>query len=138
MSQTGNTTTSQMPQRELAMRFITRSQTEVAQMRGFLPRKALELEPDAVGHIERIAHKISNTAETFGFPEISAIAGAIELISHDGGAGSIREKLELFTRLREQIAALEVHLEYELNEHMEEAASTPMSAHLPGFGARHK
>jgi HPt (histidine-containing phosphotransfer) domain-containing protein len=139
MNETGNTTTSQLPTRQLELRCIERTQAEVAQMRSCLPRKAVDLDPAAVEQIERIAHKISSTAESFGFPEISAIAGAIELIAHDSGSRSLREKLELSTRLREQIAALEVHLQYEYDERLEqEATAMPLSAHLPGFGARHK
>jgi HPt (histidine-containing phosphotransfer) domain-containing protein len=139
VSQTGNTTTSQLPQRALALRFITRAQSDVTQMRAWLPGKAVDLEAQAVAHIERIACKISGAAETFGFPEISAIAGAIELISHGSGSKTIREKLELFTRLTEQISALEVHLLHEISERMEEVTvDVPLSAHLPGFGARHK
>ncbi len=139
MNETGNTTTTQIPTRALALRFIERSQAEVAQMRTCLPRKAMDLDAIALEQVERIAHKISGTAESFGFPEIGAIAGAIELIALGSGFRSLREKLETFTRLREQISALEVHLQYEYDERMEqEAGSVPLSAHLPGFGARHK
>jgi chemotaxis protein histidine kinase CheA len=140
MHKTGNTTTSQLPSRQLELRFLERSQQDVAQMRACLPRKATDLEPAVVQQIERVAHHISGTADSFGFLEISAIAGAIELISQHVRRLSLLEKLELFNRLREQMSALEVHLQFELDERMEQDAVSemPMSAHLPGFGARHK
>jgi HPt (histidine-containing phosphotransfer) domain-containing protein len=139
MNETGNTTTSQLPTRQLELRFIERSQMEVEQMRSYLPRNPIDLDPAAVAQVERIAQHMSGSAESFGFPEIGAIAGAIELITHEVRRLSLQEKLELCNRLREQIAALEVHLQYEYDERMEqEARAMPMSAHLPGFGARHK
>jgi len=52
----------------------------------------------------------------------------------------VRERLELFTRLIEQMSALEIYVEYELAERtvQETAEGLPMSALLPGFGARQK
>ena len=81
MFETGNTTTSQMSQRELVLRFLTRTSTELAQMRACLPDTRLPIEPLALSHLERMAGKISSAAEAFGFPEIGVIAGAIELES---------------------------------------------------------
>ena len=74
MFETGNTTTSQMSQRELVMRFLTRTQAELAQMRACLPDSQLPIEPLALAHLERTAGKISSSAEAFGFPEIGVIA----------------------------------------------------------------
>ena len=37
MFETGNTTTSQMTQRELALRFLTRTRSEMDQLRACLP-----------------------------------------------------------------------------------------------------
>jgi HPt (histidine-containing phosphotransfer) domain-containing protein len=140
MNETGNTTTSQLPSRQLELRFLERASQDVTQMRSHLPRKPIDADPDEIAQIERIAAHISSTAESFGFPEISAIAGAIELIAHDGGVRSLQQKLELVMRLREQLSALDVHLEVEFDERLQQeaAADLPMSAHLPGFGARHK
>jgi hypothetical protein len=138
VSQTGNTTTSQMSQRELALRFLTRTRGELAQMRACLPDPRLPIEPLALAHLERMAGKISSSAEAFGFPEIGVIAGAIELLSQVAVGRTVRERLELGTRLEAQLSALEVHIEYELAEREIQgmADDMPMSAMLPGFRAR--
>ena len=140
MSETGNTTTSQMSQHALALRFLTRAQTELAQMRACMPADAIALEPVAVAQVERIAHKMSGEAEAFGFAEISAIAAAIELMASGGGARTVRERLELFNRLVEQMTALEIYVEYEMAERTVQKAAEglPMSSLLPGFGVRQK
>jgi len=140
VSNTGNTTTSQMSQHALALRFLSRAQTELAQMRACMPADPIALEPVAVTQVERVAHKMSGEAEAFGFPEISAIAAAIELMASGGNARTVRERLELFTRLMEQMSALEIYVEYELAERtiQEAAEGLPMSSLLPGFGARQK
>jgi len=115
--ETGNTTTSQMSQGELALRFLSRTRGELDQMRACLPDTKLPIEPLAMAHLERMAAKTSSAAEAFGFPEIAVIAGAIELLSQAGSRrSSIRERLELSTRLSAQLSALEVHLEFELAE----------------------
>ena len=116
MFETGNTTTSQMSQRELVLRFLTRTQSELSQMRACLPDTQLPIEPLALAHLERTAGKISSSAEAFGFPEIGVIAGAIELLSTVRGKRTVRERLELASRLGAQLAALEVHVEFELAE----------------------
>ena len=117
MFETGNTTTSQMSQRELALRFLSRTRGELDQMRACLPDTKLPIEPLAMAHLERMVAKISSAAEAFGFPEIGVIAGAIELLSQAGsGRNTVRERLELGTRLSAQLSALEVHLEFELAE----------------------
>ena len=140
MSDTGNTTTSQMSQHALALRFLTRAQTELAQMRACLPADPIALEPHAVEQVERVAHKMSGEAEAFGFPEISAIAAAVELMASGGAARTLRERLELFTRLMEQMSALEIYIEYELAERtvQEVADGLPMEAHLAAIAARQK
>ena len=140
MFRTGDTSTTQMSQRELAVRFLTRTQVEITQMRACLPDEPIALEPPAVAQVERMAHKISGAAETFGFPQISAIAAAIELLTHDSRAKTCRERLLLVTRLTEQVSALEVYVEFALAERAaEEAASDlPLSAFLPGYGVRNK
>jgi hypothetical protein len=125
--ETGNTTTSQMSQRELALRFLSRTRSELEQMRACLPDTQLPIEPLAMSHLERMAAKISSAAEAFGFPEIGVIAGAVELISQAGSTRStVRERLELATRLAAQLNALEVHLEFELAER--EGATSPRDA----------
>jgi len=136
VSDSGNTTTSQMSQHALALRFLTRAQTELAQMRACLPADPIALEPLAVAQVERVAHKISGEAEVFGFPEISAIAAAIELLASGAQARTVRERLELFTRLMEQMSALEIYVEFELAESTLQDAveGLPISALSPGFG----
>ncbi|MEJ0087913.1 MAG: Hpt domain-containing protein [Pseudomonadota bacterium] len=138
MSDTGNTTTSQMSLHALAMRFLTRAQTELAQMRACMPADPIALEPYAVAQVERVAHKMSGEAEVFGFPEISAIAAAIELMANGGTTRTVRERLEVFTRLMEQMSALEIYVEYELAEGtVQEAADGLATSSLPpGSGAR--
>jgi HPt (histidine-containing phosphotransfer) domain-containing protein len=140
VSRTGDTSTSQMSQHALAVRFLSRTQLEIAQMKACLPEEAIALEPPALLQIERMAHKISGAAESFGFPQISAIAAAIELLTHDSKATTYRERLLLVTRLGEQVSALEVYVEFALAERtaQEAAAGLPLSAYLPGFGSRHK
>jgi HPt (histidine-containing phosphotransfer) domain-containing protein len=137
---TGDTSTMQMSQRALAVRFLSRTQVEIGQMRACLPEEPIALEPPALAQVERMAHKISGAAETFGFPQISAIAAAIELLSHDGRATTMRERLLLVGRLTEQVSALEVYVEFELADRtaQDAAGGLPMSAHLPGFGSRQK
>ena len=139
MFETGNTTTSQMSQRELALRFLTRTRMELAQMRACLPDTRLPIEPLAMTHLERMAGKVSSAAEAFGFPEIGVIAGAIELLCQVSMGRTVRERLELATRLTAQLSALEVHIEYELAEReLHVVDERPMSAHLPGFRARRR
>ena len=140
MSGSGDTSTSQMSQRALALRFLTRTQTEVAQIRASLPDEPLAIEQAAVAHVERLAHKIASGAEVFGFPEIDAVAGAIELISQERVGRTVRERVSLAARLAERISALSVYVEYELAEHERKRVpeSLPMSAQLPGFGVRRK
>jgi HPt (histidine-containing phosphotransfer) domain-containing protein len=129
-----------MSQYALAVRFLTRTQLEVAQMKACLPEEAIALEPPAIAQIGRMAHKISGPAESFGFPQISAIAAAIELLTHDCKATTYRDRLLLVSRLGEQMCALEVYVEFALAERtaQEAAAGLPLSEYLPGFGARHK
>jgi hypothetical protein len=138
--ETGNTTTTQMSQRELALRFLTRTRMELAQMRACLPDTQLPIEPLAMAHLERMAGKISSAAEAFGFPEIGVIAGAIELLCQVSGARTVRARLELGNRLAAQLAALEVHVEYELaeRERVQVPEQLPLSAQLPGFRARRR
>lgn len=138
MFETGNTTTTQMTRRELEVRFLTRTQLEVSQLKACLPDEAIALEQPAVAQIERMAHHISNAAESFEFPQISAIAAAIELLCHDGRAKTYRERLQLMHRLTEQVTALEVYVEFALAERtvQEAAGSQPMSNYLPGFRPR--
>jgi HPt (histidine-containing phosphotransfer) domain-containing protein len=140
VSGSGNTTTSQMSQHALALRFLSRAQQELAQMRAFMPADPIALEAAPVVQVERVAHKMSGEAEAFGFPEISAIAAAIELMASGGLTRTMRERLELFTRLLEQMSALEIYVEYELAERavQDAAKGLPMSEMLPGFGIRQK
>lgn len=116
MTGTGDTTTSQFSQQALAVRFLERTQVEISQMRACLPDDLIALEPPAVAQIERMAHKISSAADSFGFPEISMIAAAIELLAHGSSAKTVRERLILGNRLTEQVSALEVYVEFELAE----------------------
>jgi HPt (histidine-containing phosphotransfer) domain-containing protein len=113
---TGDTTTSQFSQQALAVRFLERTQVEISQMRACLPDDLIALEPPAVAQIERMAHKISSAADSFGFPEISMIAAAIELLAHGSNAKTVRERLILGNRLTDQVCALEVYVEFELAE----------------------
>jgi HPt (histidine-containing phosphotransfer) domain-containing protein len=129
-----------MSQRELAVRFLGRTQLEISQMRACLPDEPIALEPPALVQIARMAQKISGAAESFGFPQVSAIAAAIELLAHDSKPTTYRERLLLVTRLTEQVSALEVYVEFALVEHtaQETAQGVPMSAYLPGFGSSRK
>jgi hypothetical protein len=135
VSETGNTTTSQMSQRELALRFLTRTQSELAPMRACLPDERLPIEPLAMQHLSRMAAKVWSAAEAFGFPEIGVIAGAIELLAQVGAGRTVRERLELTSRLGSQLSALEVHVEYELAERetREIPAEITIGMRLPGF-----
>jgi HPt (histidine-containing phosphotransfer) domain-containing protein len=116
VTSTGDTTTSQFSQQALAVRFLERTQLEISQMKACLPDDPIVLEPPAVAQIERMAHKITSSADSFGFPEISMIAAAIELLAHGSNAKTVRERLILASRLTEQITALEVYVEFELAE----------------------
>lgn len=129
-----------MSQHALALRFLTRAQGEVAQMRACLPEEPMALEPAAVAHIERMAHHISSAAEAFGFAEIDAIAGAIELMAQPGPRLIVRDRIALAARLAEKISALSIYVEYELAEKEVRRVpdELPMSAALPGFGVRRK
>ena len=141
---TGDTSTSQMSQRELAVRFLTRTRDEVAQMAACLPDTPFALEPAAIAHIQRMAQKISSAAEAFGFPEIDTIAAGIELLTQDG-TRSVRQRLELAALLTEKISTLQVYVEFELAEKEAQQVPAvlvpevvPLSAHIPGFRARRK
>lgn len=128
---TGNTTTSQLSQRELAARFLMRTRLELTQMRACLPDTQLPIEPLAVAHLGRMAAKISSAAEAFGFAEIGVIAGAIELLSQVSMGRTVRERLELGTRLSAQLSTLEIHVEYELAE--SDVADPAMDPRQPLF-----
>jgi len=136
VANSGDTSTSQMSRHALVLRFLTRTREEVAQLRTCLPEEPLALEPDVLAQIARIAHKIGSTAEPFGFPEITVIAGAVELLSHDGGKRTARERIELGMRLQDKVSALEIYVEHALAE-AEKPATTdnvPIATSLPRFG----
>ena len=139
MSHSGDTSTTQMSQHELSLRFLTRAQAEVAQMLACLPEDHIAIEPAAIAHLERMAHQMSTTAEAFGFPEIDAVAGAIELMTQPGRR-TVRDRIELVTGLLEKISALSIYVEYELadKEMKRVPEELPMSAALPRFGVRRK
>jgi HPt (histidine-containing phosphotransfer) domain-containing protein len=140
LSQSGDTSTSQMSSHALALRFLTRTQAEVAQMTACLPEGPIPIEAAAIAHIQRMAHRISSGAEAFGFPEIDTIAAGIELMTQDGVVRGVRQRIELVALLTEKIATLSVYVEYELAEKEAKRVpdELPMSAHLPGFGTRRK
>lgn len=140
MANTGDTSTSQMSQHALVLRFLSRARDEVAQLRACLPVEPLALEPPVLAHLARIAHKIGSTAETFGFPEISVIAGAVELLSHDGGKRSARERIELGVRLQDKVSALEIYVEHALAEAelLEPVEVVPMAEMIPWLRVRQK
>ena len=139
MSQSGDTSTSQMSQHALSLRFLSRAQTEVAQMLACLPDEHVAIEPVAIAQLERMAHHISTAAEAFGFPEIDAVAGAIELMTQPARR-TVRERIELVIGLLEKISALSIYVEYELadKEAKRVPEELPMSMALPGFAARRK
>lgn len=142
MSQTGDTTTSQLSQHALALRFLTRTLADAAGLWISSPHDPLALEPANILYIERLAHKISTEADSFGFPEISAIAAAIELMAAEGAGVGVpaRERLALASRLNQQVAALNAHIQAEIDDRraQESAGDLPMSAHLPRFSLRWK
>jgi HPt (histidine-containing phosphotransfer) domain-containing protein len=129
-----------MSQHALALRFLTRTQTEVAQMTASLPEGPMPIEAAAIAYIQRMAHKISSAAEAFGFPEIDTIAAGIELMTQDGVVRTVRQRIELGAVLVEKIATLSVYVEYELAEKEAKRVpeDLPMSSQLPGFGTRRK
>jgi hypothetical protein len=139
VSQSGDTSTSQMSQHALSLRFLSRAQTEVAQMLACLPDEHVAIEPVAIAQLERMAHHISTAAEAFGFPEIDAVAGAIELMTQPARR-TVRERIELVIGLLEKISALSIYVEYELadKEAKRVPEELPMSMALPGFAARRK
>ena len=128
-----------MSQHALSLRFLTRAQAEVAQMLACLPEEHIAIEPVAIAQLERMAHQMSTTAEAFGFPEIDAVAGAIELMTQPGRR-TVRERIELVIGLLEKISALSIYVEYELadKEAKRVPEELPMSLALPGFAARRK
>jgi HPt (histidine-containing phosphotransfer) domain-containing protein len=140
MTGSGNTTTSQLPQGALELRFLTRTQVEIEQLRAVLPSGASVMQMAAIEHVERMAHKIASAAAAFGFPEIDAIAGAIELMAHGGQQTPARKRAALPAQLREKISALAAHVCHEIEEREGQRVphELPLSAHLPGFGARRK
>ena len=138
MFRTGNTTTTQMSQRELALRFLSRTRSELGQMHACLPDTQLPIEPLAMSKLEQMAARISSAAEAFGLPEIGVIAGSIELLSQAGANRStLRERLQLATRLTAQLSALEVQIEYELAEREEREVleDATLMLRVPGFRA---
>jgi len=140
VANTGDTSTSQMSQQALVLRFLTRAREEVTQLRACLPVEPLALEPDVLIQLARLAHKIGSTAETFGFPEISVIAGAVELLSHDGGKRTARERIELGLRLHDKVSALEIYVEHALAEAelLEPVQAVPVTEAWPRIRARQK
>lgn len=140
MANTGDTSTSQMSQQALILRFLSRARDEVAQLRACLPQEPLALEPEVLVQLARIAHKIGSTAETFGFPEISVIAGAVELLSHDGGKRTARERIELGLRLQDKVSALEIYVEHALAEAelLEPVQVLPVAEVIPRLRVRQK
>ena len=135
---TGDTSTSQMSRQALTLRFLSRAREDVGQLRTCLPIEPLALEPDVLANLARIAHKIGSTAEPFGYPEISVIAGAVELLAHDGGKRTARERIELGMRLQEKVAALEIYVEHALAEAelLETPAQVPVASGVPIFRRR--
>ena len=140
MANTGETSTSQMSQQALILRFLRRARDEVAQLRACLPVEPLALEPEVLAHVARMAHKIGSTAETFGFPEISVIAGAVELLAHDGGKRTARERIELGLRLQDKVSALEIYVEHALAEAelLEPVPVLPVAEVIPRLRVRQK
>jgi len=140
VANSGDTSTSQMSQQALVLRFLRRTRDEVAQLRACLPEEPLALEPQVLQHLARIAHKIGSTAETFGFPEISVIAGAVELLSHDGGKRTARERIELGMRLQDKVSALEIYVEHALAEAelLEPVPEMPIAEMIPRLRVRQK
>jgi HPt (histidine-containing phosphotransfer) domain-containing protein len=138
MAQSGDTSTTQLSQQQLVLRFLMRTREEVTQLRGCLPTEPLALEPEVLAQLARVAHKIASTAEPFGFPEISVIAGAIELLAHDANGRTVRERFALAMRLDEKVVALEIYVEHALAEaeKLEQPPDLPLAARLPRFGSR--
>jgi HPt (histidine-containing phosphotransfer) domain-containing protein len=120
-----------MSQQALVLRFLTRARDDVAQLRACLPEEPLALQPEVLAQITRIAHKIGSTAEPFGFPEITVIAGAVELLSQDGGKRTARERIELGMRLQDKLSALEIYVEHALAEAEKQAAPEFVRAAAP-------
>ncbi len=123
----------------LSIQFLTRAQSEVAQMRACLPEEPMALEPPAIAHIERLAHKLASGAEAFGFEEIDAICGAIELMAQPGPRLSARERIARVARGRSHIGALHLcGIRARRGRGEVRAEELPMSMALPRFGAKRK
>jgi HPt (histidine-containing phosphotransfer) domain-containing protein len=131
---TGDTSTSQLSQHALILRFLTRTRHEIDQMRACLPSEPLALESSAIETVGRIGHKIASAAEPFGFPEIAIIAGALELMAPAGGRTTMRERLEFLARAAEKVDALEMYVEHALAE--TEKLETELQAPVAARGLR--
>jgi HPt (histidine-containing phosphotransfer) domain-containing protein len=140
MAQSGDTSTTQLSRQQLVLRFLMRTREEVTRLRACLPTEPLALEPEVLAQLARVAHKIASTAEPFGFPEISVIAGAVELLAHDANGRTVRERYALAMRLDEKVVALEIYVEHALAEAEKQDAppDLPLASRLPRFGSRRR
>jgi HPt (histidine-containing phosphotransfer) domain-containing protein len=127
-----------MSRHALVGRFLARTRDEVAQMRASLPAEPLALDSEVLAQLARLAHKIASSAETFGFPEISVIADAVELLLQDGGKRGARERIALGIHLRDKISALDIYVEHGLAEaeRQEAAQVQPAPIRLPKSSPR--
>ena len=68
------------------------------------------------------------------------IAGAVELLAHDGGKRTARERIELGVRLQEKVSALEIYVEHALAEAelLEPVSVLPVTEAMPRIRARQK
>lgn len=78
----------------LRAQFIDRCRADLAR---------LETLPDGDDEVTLIVHRLAGAAGSFGFPEVSRIAGEIDLRTRDGTRPSRRELDDLTDSLRQAV-----------------------------------
>ncbi|MEM6295271.1 MAG: Hpt domain-containing protein [Myxococcota bacterium] len=87
---------------DLRARFSGRLRERVLQLRESLEATAAE-ESGALARAESLAHRLSGTAGSYGFPEVSRLAGELELVLRGASFNA--------TQARALMRELETHVE---------------------------